>query len=140
MELDASGFACAKADGVPLYDTPDGNILGTAYARLTGRVIAQQDGWVQLQIGSAESGMTAWFRGDDLAYGTAVNEVECTFPSYNMPEDMLEDYYEMWLIAEMPGGYLAQVDVDTVCQVSAEKIGPVGPPCDDWGELEEIWW
>ena len=64
----------------------------------------------------------------------------CTFPSYEMPEDMAEDWYEMWLIAEVPGGWLAQVDVETVRRVSAEEIGRIGRPCNDWGELEDAWY
>lgn len=138
--LDPSGHACTKADGTPLHDAPGGNVLGIAYARLTGRVISEQDGWVQLQIGSEDAGLAVWFRADDLAYGAEVNEVDCTFPTYEMPEDMAEDWYEMWLIAEVPGGWLAQVDMDTVRFVSAEEIVRIGPPCDDWGELEDAWY
>ena len=138
--LDPSGYACTKADGAPVYDAPGGNALGSAYARLTGRIIAEQDGWVQLQIGSEDAGLSLWFRMEDLAFGAQVNEVTCTFPSYEMPEDMAEDWYEMWLIAEVPGGWLAQVDVETVRFVSAEEIDRIGRPCNDWGELEDAWY
>ena len=138
--LDAAGFACTAADGVILYDAPEGSVVATCYARLTGKVIAEEGDWVQLQIGSAQEGMTGWFRREDVAFGAAVSEVRCGFPSYDMPDDMAEGWYEMWLIAELPGGgWLAQIDVDRVEVVPAEKIGQVGPACDDWGEMEEIW-
>lgn len=138
--LDTAGFACTAADGVILYDAPEGSVVATCYARLTGKVIAEDGDWVQLQIGSAQEGMTGWFRREDVAFGAAVNEVRCGFPSYDSPDDMAESWYEMWLIAELPGGgWLAQIDVDRVEVVPAEKIGQVGPACDDWSEMEEIW-
>lgn len=146
-QMDATGFACVKADGAALYDAPDGNVLANCHTRLTGRVLAEQDGWVQLQIGSAEEGMTGWFRAEDLAFGNDVNALSCGFPTYDAAdpealEALLGDeyWYELWLIARLPDGdWLAQVDGVMVREIPTEVIGEVGPPCRDAIEWEEEW-
>lgn len=147
--MDATGFACVKADGAALYDAPDGIVLANCHTRLTGRVIAEADGWVQLQIGSAEEGMTGWFRAEDMAFAGGVNQVPCGFPTYNDGETVMETletllgeeyWYELWLIARQPdGAWLAQVDGDRVCTIPSEVIGEVGPPCRDLGDWEDAW-
>lgn len=154
-QLDTAGLACVKREGAGMYDAPEGSVLASCYARLVGTVLAEQDGWVQLQIGSAEQGMTAWFRAEDMAFGAEVNEVVCSFPSYRQDawwwdmEDMsailpehgaeLDPWsVELWLIAKLPDGdWLAQVNGDLVCVVSQEVIGEVGPT---WHAWEEEWW
>lgn len=149
--LDTTGFACVKTEGAVMYDAPEGNALASCYARLTGAVLQEQDGWVQMQIGSAEQGMTAWFRAEDMAFGAEVNEVVCSFPSYDdeawwdmedmsaiLPEHGAElDPWttELWLIARLPdGGWLALVNGEMVCEAAAEAIGEVGPTYHAWDE------
>ena len=150
---DASGYACVKQEGAGLYDAPEGNVLANCYKRLVGRVMTEQDGWVQLQIGSSEQGMTGWFRTEDMAFGAEVNEVRCSFPAYDdEPWWDLEDLSSilpeygaeldpwsttLWLIAQTPDGdWLVQVNDDLVCTATAEAIGEVGPT--GWGR-EEDW-
>lgn len=149
---DATGYACVKQEGAGLYDAPEGNVLANCYKRLVGRVMTEQDGWVQLQIGSSEQGMTGWFRTEDMAFGAEVNEVRCSFPAYDdeswwdledmssiLPEHGAElDPWSttLWLIAKLPdGNWLVQVNDDLVCTATAEAIGEVAPT--DWGREEE---
>lgn len=149
--VDATGYACVKREGAAMYDAPEGNVLASCYARLTGQVLKEQDGWVQLQIGSADRGMTGWFHREDMAFGAEVNEVACSFPSYDdsawwdmenlsavLPEHGAELdpwYTRLWLIAELPDGdWLVQVNGEMVCTATAEAIGVVGPTGYGWDE------
>lgn len=151
-KMDATGYACVKQEGAFLYDAPEGKALASCYARLTGWVLAEQDGWVQLQIGSAVQGMTGWFRAEDMAFDAEVNEVACSFPAYDdepwwgmedmssvLPEHGVElDPWSvtLWLIARTTDGdWLVQVNGDLVCIATAEAIGEVGPK--GWGRVEE---
>lgn len=149
--LDATGYACTKADGVPAYDAPDGNILGSAYARLVGTVISEQDGWVQLLVGDAERGTKLWFRAEDMAFGGAVNELHCGFPSFDIADDWDAEQAlpgitdalagdELWclqLIASTEdGGWLVLVNEDFVIEGRADGFIDVGLP---WHEIYAQW-
>lgn len=149
--LDATGYACTKADGVPVYDAPGGNVLGSAYARLVGTVVSEADGWVQLLIGDAERGAKLWFRAEDMAFGDEVNQLHCGFPSFDIAEDWDAEQAlpgvtealqgdELWtlqLVAQTPdGGWLVLVNEDFVIEGRADGFIDVGP-C--WYEIYAQW-
>ncbi|MBR6029438.1 MAG: hypothetical protein IKP40_10145 [Clostridia bacterium] len=154
--LDASAWACVREDDTPLYSAPDGEILGLAYARLAGKIAAEEDGWVCLQIGSEARGMRAWFRRDQMAFGAETENVRCGFPDYNwdekketlpvilnrnmaeldtpFPVDHDEDGYPkaVWLIARMTdGGFLTEVNEDYVGVLAADAFAEILPPYDE---------
>ncbi|MBE5797570.1 MAG: hypothetical protein E7327_09380 [Clostridiales bacterium] len=160
--LDATGYACTKADGVPLYDAPEGTVLGSAYARLVGRVVSEQDGWAELRIGDEVRGMTAFFRAEDLAFAGEVNQLLCGFPSFDTPEDWDAEQalpgvtealagdglWGMQLIARAAdGGWLVLVNEDFVIKGSEDGFIDVGAPWHEiyaqweaeWAEEEEEW-
>ena len=149
--LDATGYACTGADGVPIYEAPAGNVLGRAYARLVGVVVSEQDGWVQLLIGDASRGMKAWFRTEDMLFSDEVNRLNCGFPSFDITEnwnaeqampgitEMLggEAIWGMQLIAGTEdGGWLVLINEDFVIEGRAEGFIDVGPA---WHEIYAQW-
>lgn len=140
--LDASGFACTKQDGVFLYDAPEGTPRASCYARLVGTIQAEEDGWVQLLIGSEEKGMKAWFRREDLLFGAAVNTLYCGFPSFKVEENWDkeqtlpgvteklagEELWGMQLIASTEeGGWLVLVNEEIVMEGRMDGIKDIGP-------------
>ena len=151
--LDSSAFACVRSDGTAMLDSPGGQVLAACYARLTGRILRREGGYVQLQIGSEEHGMTGWFAEDDLAFGPEIEEVRCGFPSHGDddcsgpyladvlagidPAGLEYTTYLVWLIGKLPGGdWLVQLDVDTVCTAPMEAFRDVGPAAELWAEFE----
>ena len=151
--LDSSEFACVRSDGTPMWESPNGKLLATCYARLTGRIIQHENGYVQLQIGSEEYGMVGWFEEDDLAFGMDIEAVRCGFPSHS-EEDCNRDYLVhvlndvdlaeftnttclVWLIGEKPeGNWLVQLNVETVCTASADSFRNIGPASELWAQFE----
>ncbi len=100
--------------------------------------------------------MTGWFAEDDLAYGPEIEAVRCGFPSHS-DDDCYGSYlvrvlngidpaeiadaayaaYPVWLIGELPdGGWLVQLDVDTVCTAPADAFRDVGPATALWAQFE----
>ena len=149
--LDATGYVCTRADGMAMYDAPDGNVLGSAYARLVGTVVSEQDGWVQLHIGDAERGAKVWFRAEELLFGGDVNTLCCGFPSFDIAEDWDaeqampgvtealagEELWGMQLIASTAdGGWLVLVNEDFVIEGKADGFIDIGPA---WHEIYAQW-
>lgn len=125
-QLDAKGYACTRRDDASMTDTPNGDVLANCYARLTGKVLAEQNGWTQLLIGSEENGMAGWFQTEDLAFGQDIHHVPCGFPSYDfsvlndLPESEWSAAYieYCWVIGQLPqGDYLIQANQDYVFTV-----------------------
>ena len=148
--LDATGYACVATEGAAMYEEPAGDVVASCFVRLTGTVAAVQDGWVQLQISSAEQGMTGWFRQEDLAFGAEVNRLKCTFPSYDndrwrrektedpdavipglaqlLPQGARLYDQDIWLIGrKADGDWLVLVNSDIVCTGPAEAFTDIGP-------------
>ena len=154
--MDSSAYACVRTDNTPMLDAPNGETAAFCYARLTGTVLQRDDGWVQLQIGNAEKGMTGWFSEDDLAFGTEIEDVRCGFPSHSEDDcdgDYLmtvlydadsSDYMEymnyVWLIGRLPdSGWLVQLNLDTVCTAAENAFRSIGPATDYRMEVQEIY-
>lgn len=153
--LDASGFACTKQDGVPMYDAPEGTPQADCYARLVGTVQAEEEGWVQLLIGSEEKGMKAWFHREDLLFDADVNTLYCGFPSFKPEENWDaeqtlpgvteklagEELWGMQLIASTEeGGWLVLVNEEFVMESRMEGIKEIGPAwcvIYEWVEVDE---
>ena len=158
--LDSSAFACAKADGTPMLSSPGGEKLADCFARAAGRIVSRQDGWVQLRIGGEEGGLTGWFAEEDLAFGPEIEDVRCGFPSHSeedcggsrlrqvlrgeklpgLTEPLWETMHLVWLIGRLPdGGWLVQLDADTVCTAADGSFTALGPPTDARTETEEAY-
>ena len=148
-----------KATGVTqtsLLNAPGEDALALCYARLTGTVLQRKDGWVQLQIGSAEKGMTGWFAEEDLAFGAEIEDIRCGFPSHSEddcdgdylvtvlhgadPADYLEYMCYVWLIGRLPdGSWLVQLNVDAICTAAENAFHEIGPATDYRTEAQEIY-
>lgn len=149
-QLDASDYACVAVDGAGMHDAPDGAVIASCFVRLTGIVLAEEGGWVQLQIGTPEQGLAGWFRREDLAFGAEVNRMQCSFPSYDndrwwrertedpdavipglaalLPEGAKLYNQDIWLVGRKPDGdWLALVNGDIVCTGPAAAFTDVGP-------------
>ena len=152
-----------RENGTPLYQAPDGDIIASAYARLAGTIAGEEGDWVCLQVGSEARGMRVWCRREQLAFGGDTENVRCGFPGYEVDfeerfSDILNRYmtglkqpfpreYEaegypasLWLVALLPDGrYLAEVNGDTVGEISPEAFSAILPPepYRPNGELEE---
>ena len=154
--LDSSAYACVRADDTLMFDAPDGGTVARCYARLAGRVLQRKDGWVQLQIGSEEKGLTGWFAEADLAFGPETEAVRCGFPSHSEddcegsylltvlegadPADYRDYLCYVWLIGRVPdGGWLVQLNVDTVCTAPENAFRDIGPATDYRTEAREIY-
>ena len=154
--LDSSAYACVREDNTPMLDAPGGETVAFCYARLTGTILQREDGWVQLQIGSAEKGMTGWFAEEDLAFGAEIEDVRCGFPSHSEddcdgdylvtvlhgadPADYLEYMCYVWLIGRLPdGSWLVQLNVDAICTAAENAFHEIGPATDYWTEAQEIY-
>ena len=152
-QLNSSDYACARADGTPMLNAPDGEVFAACYARLTGRIIRREGGFVQLQIGSDEHGLTGWFAEESLAYGHEIEGVRCGFPSHSEddckgdylaetlngvdPEKLPDTLCLVWLIGKLPNGeWLVQLDVDTVCTAPEKAFHDIGPATELWAEFE----
>ena len=148
--LDTSGYACVAVEGAGMHDAPDGAVIASCFVRLTGAVLAEESGWVQLQIGTPEQGMTGWFRREDLAFGAEVNRLQCSFPSYDnnrwwregttnpdaaipglaalLPEGAKLYSQDIWLVGRKPDGdWLVLVNGDIVCTGPEAAFADVGP-------------
>ena len=151
--LDSSAYACVRADGTPMLSGPGGETTAVCYARLTGRILQRENGYVCLRFGSEDRGLTGWFAGEDLAYGPEIEGVRCGFPSHSADDcdgeylaavlegvDLagLEDYFCMvWLVGRLPdGGWLVQLDVDTLCTAPADAFHGIGPAAEHWAAFE----
>lgn len=151
--LDSSAFACVRSDGTAMLDGPNGQPLADCYSRLTGRILQRKGGYVQLQIGSGEHGMSGWFAKDDLAFGPEIEQVRCGFPSHSEddcygryltdvltgidPEELEDTTYLVWLIGKLPNGdWLVQLDADAVCTAPEDSFRDVGPATELWAEFE----
>ena len=148
--LDADGWACTKIENAELYDAPQGTVLATCFCRVPGMVIAQMDGWTQLQIGSDDLGLKGWFHSEDLAFGAGMEEIICSFPSYEFLEfpdetafeKMIEDklgtsFYccDAWLIAKKSDGdWLMLINQQMVCTPPANQMGETWPTEHAWDE------
>ena len=146
--LDASGWACTKTENTGLYDAPNGTVLATCFCRVPGTVIAQKDGWTQLQIGSDELGLKGWFHSEDLAFGAETEEVICSFPSFEFLEFPDETAFEKtieeklgttfyccdaWLIAKKSDGdWLMLINQIMVCTPPANQMGETWPTEHAW--------
>ena len=151
--LDSSAFACVRADGAAMLDGPNGQLIAICYARLTGKTLQREDGFVQLQIGSEEQGMTGWFAEGDLAFGPEIENVRCGFPSHSEddtdgyylirelrgvnPKDLMDYRFFVWLIGKLPNGdWLVQLDVDIVCTAHEDAFREIGPAREIWANFE----
>ena len=151
--LDSSDFACVRSDGTAMLDNPGGETLATCYARLTGRILQREDGYVQLRIGSEERGMTGWFAEEDLAYGPEIETVRCGFPSHSEddcygsyladvvtgidPTGFVDTTCLVWLIGRLPSGdWLVQLDAEIVCTAPADAFRDIGPATELWAQFE----
>ena len=154
--MDSSAYACVREDNTPMLDAPGGETVAFCYARLTGIVLQRENGWVQTQIGSAEKGMTGWFAENDLTFGDEIENVRCGFPSHSEddcdgdylvtvlhgadPADYMEYMCYVWLIGQLPdGGWLVQLNVDTICTAAEDAFHEIGPATDYWTEVQEIY-
>lgn len=148
--LDASDYACVAVEGANMHDEPDGAVIASCFVRLTGTVVAEEDGWVQLQIGTPEQGVAGWFRREEVAFGAEVNRLQCSFPAYDyarwwrertenpdavipglaalLPEGAKLYSQDIWLVGRRPDGdWLALVNGDIVCTGPAAAFTDVGP-------------
>lgn len=148
--LDASGYACVAVEGANMHDALDGAVIASCFVRLTGTVVAEEDGWVQLQIGTPEQGVAGWFRREKVAFGAEVNRLQCSFPAYDyarwwrertenpdavipglaamLPEGAKLYSQDIWLVGRRPDGdWLALVNGDIVCTGPAAAFTDVGP-------------
>ncbi len=138
--LDASAWACVRDNDTPMYAMPDGEMTALCYARLSGTIMAEEDGWVCLQIGSEERGFRGWFQREHLAFGAATEDVRCGFPEYETEIvepypwvkdlatfvnrvldspygaiDVDNDFSSVWIIGRTPDGrWLMEIDEDVV--------------------------
>ncbi len=143
-QLDSQTFACVRVDGALMLDSPQGNCIAACYARTTGRVIQHTDGYVELQIGSTDAGLTGWFTENDLAFGTEIEHVRCGFPSHAEDdcegdylinvlsdirgEDIENSICDVWLIGRLPDDrWLVQLNVDNVCTAAKDAFHDIGP-------------
>ena len=146
-QLDSSAYACVRTDNTPMLDAPGGNTVAFCYARLTGSVLQRRDGWVYLQIGSADKGMAGWFAETDLAFAAEIEDICCGFPSHSEddchgeylmtvlygadPTDYIYYLNYVWLIGKLPdGSWLVQLNVDTVCTAAEDAFHEIGPATD----------
>ena len=157
--IDPSGWACVCVNGAEMRTSPDGAVAATCFARLYGRILEEEGEWVLLQIGSAEHGMTGWFRRDDLAFGQEQLFVPCGFPDYDYQDihaehlnevlhglpAPLEDAWDVWLIGTLPDGdWLVMLEAETVCTAAADAFSDISEPLEyydprfyyDWDEAE----
>lgn len=149
--LDAAGYVCTKTDGVPMYDAPNGNVLASAYARLVGTVTGEQEGWVEMLIGDERRGAKVWFRAEDMAFGSEVNQLCCGFPSFDVAEEWDAEaalpgisealagdkLWGMQLIAQTADGdWLVLVNEDFVIEGRADGFIDIGPA---WHEVYAQW-
>ena len=155
--LDSSAWACVRADGTPMLDAPGGETVALCCARLAGTVLRREGGWVQLQIGSEAKGRTGWFAEAGLAFGPEIEDVRCGFPSHSEddceghylstvlqgadPADYIDDAWNnVWLIGRLPdGGWLVQLNADTVCTAGEDAFHDIGPATDYRTEAQEIY-
>ena len=138
--LDAGSWACVRENETPMYTAPDGEAAALCYARLAGTIVAEEDGWICLQIGSEERGLRGWFHREDLAFGAATEDVRCGFPEYETESiepypwrknlaafvnkvldcpygalDVDDDFGSVWIIGRAPDGrWLMEIDEDVV--------------------------
>ena len=151
--LDSSPYACVRSDGTSMLDSPNGQVLASCYARLTGKILQRESGFVQLQIGSPEQGMTGWFADSDLVFGPEIETVRCGYPSHSEedcdgyylievlndvdPTELMDTYCSIWLIGNLPdGSWLVQLNVDTVCTAPKDAFRDVGPATELWEKFE----
>lgn len=146
-QLDATGWACVRADGTPMTDAPLGSVIATCYARAAGRIVAQREGYTQLLLGSAEHGLTGWFADADLAFGADTAQVRCGFPSHDdepterldavLPASLVAEEgdaatWQLWLIGRTPeGGWLVQAARSWVFEAPADAFTGVGEAEDE---------
>lgn len=152
--LDTDGWACVKTEGAGMYGAPEGRRLASCYARLVGVVAQEKDGWVRLQIGSEEQGRAGWFKKEDLAFGSEMESVICSFPSftieglYDMDDwDALMPGAEMewepwqsniWLIGKTEeGNWLVQIEMDLVTEWPETRFASTGPTEHTWEYWDE---
>ncbi|MBR2799647.1 MAG: hypothetical protein IKE04_01980 [Oscillospiraceae bacterium] len=154
-QLDASGWACVKTEGAALCDAPEGEVLASCFCRLPGRVLAQDGGWTQMQIGSEALGLKGWFPTEDLAFGAEMEAVVCSFPSYDfyaldgtpLAEEICrqleEDYwfFPLWLVGKTPAGdWLLLGNSRLVTTASPDAISRTGPATHLWEDEENADW
>lgn len=142
LHLDAEGYACTKSDDAALYDAPEGKLLADCFARVVGQVKEVRENWVCLQIGDSVHGLTGWFHRDELAFGKEIENVICSFPSYNSEESKKEhlinalpglsvplDEYDnaVWLIGQAPDGrWLVEVNEQQVLFAQQDAFTDIG--------------
>ncbi len=142
--LNASMWVCTAHDETPIFDAPNGNVIASCYTRVPATLLATEEEWVQLRIGNAQSGLTAWAYAKDLAFGAETENVVCSFPNY---EATLVDYAtaldgrsvlldDPWLIGKTPDGQWLTLlcrelgrenEVGAVCIVPADTFSNIGP-------------
>ncbi len=148
--LDASAWACVKAEGAALYDAPEGTVLASCFCRAPGRIMKQEGEWTQLQIGSDALGLNGWFRTEDLAFGAETEDVICSFPGYEFWEQPDETAFERmikdtlntsfyvcdaWLIGKKADGdWLMLINQQLVCTPPNDQIGETWPTEHAWDE------
>lgn len=149
QRMDAAGFACVAVDGANMYTAPDAEVSASCYARLPGKVLRQQKGWTQLQIGTDASGTVGWFHTGDLAFGSDIENVVCTFPAYDYHGFMETNCADVigkqlhstpdqcWLIGKTPdGSWLGLINEETVTVIPADVIGETWPTDHGWVDWE----
>ena len=151
--LDSSAFACVRTDHTPMLDSPGGEPVAACFARLTGRILQRENGYVYLQIGKEKTGLTGWFAENDLAFGADIEDVRCGFPAHSKedcrsgylrgvlrgteqltPEDVL---LPVWLVGRLPdGGWLVQVSNDYIFTAPEDAFREIDSARAIWADFE----
>lgn len=156
-QLDTSKSVCTAHDDTALYTEPDGEIFALCYTRVPGLIVSETDGWVEMQLGSSRGRVNVWVRAEDLAYGIEMEDIICTFPSYDEflgEEDALyalkaldgsiimTDGYvgDIWLVGKLPDGrwlVLLYGEGDSIVCTASEDAFTQIRPTEHW--CEKYW-
>ncbi|MBR1586007.1 MAG: hypothetical protein IJ662_10735 [Clostridia bacterium] len=99
-----------------------------------------------------ESGANGiWFRDEELAFDRAMEQVICTFPSYDIPDVYTSDEWQerfphvpiedspwitkCWLIGKAAdGNWMAEWNADAVDEIPADWNTQIGPTQHGWND------
>ena len=161
--LNSDAWACVRENDTPMYTMPDGEMNALCYARLAGTIVAEENGWVCLQIGSEERGICGWFRREHLSFGAAIENIHCGFPEYEAEIDEAytwkkdlaafvnrvldspygaidvdNDFGSVWIIGRAPDGrWLMEIDEDVVAFTRAGVEIITSPAADFINPFDE---